>query len=274
MSTLRITPEIELRYGCDRARLPEALRERFVELEHDDAARAFLAAALAAPHGELITFCYGVLRKLMSDYDAYGLLDMYPMHVLSTAQLDQLLGAGPRARLLDVGAGSGGVTAQAAELYETVAATETSSALKRRLRKRGYDVLEHDFSDAPLPESIERYDAVLCLNVIDRCSHPRTLLKHIARAVKPDGTVIVSVPLPLKPHVHVGRFTVDQEERLPEAKSMWELGAGSLASQLLQPAGLCVRALSRAPYLCRGDTVNPLYSLDAAIFVCSVDGTP
>jgi SAM-dependent methyltransferase len=267
VTTIHITPELELRYGCDRARLPDDLRDRFVELEHDDSARAFLEAATAAPHGPLTTWTYGVLRKLMSDYDAYGLLDMYPMHLLSTPQLARLLSDGPRGRMLDVGAGSGSVTAHAAKLFEHVTAVETSSALKRRLRKRGYAVLEHDFTYAPLPASHERYDAVLCLNVIDRCSHPRTLLKNVALAVKESGTVIVSVPLPLKPHVHVGPYTVDQEERLPEAKSMWELGVASVR-QVLAAAGLEVRALSRVPYLCRGDSVNPLYSLDAAIFTC------
>lgn len=268
MTTIRITPELELRYGCDRSRLPQGLRERFLELDYDQAARAFVAESLAAPHSALTTWTYGLLRKWMSDYDAYGLLGMYPMHLLSTTQFDRLLAGAPRQTLLDVGAGSGGVTSYAAALFEHVTATDTSSALRRRLKKRGYSVLEHDFTQAPLAGD-RRFDAVLCLNVIDRCSHPRTLLKHIAGAAQSNGLVIVSVPLPLKPHVHVGPYTVDQEERLPEAKSMWELGAASIAP-VLEGAGLRVRALSRAPYLCRGDHVNRLYSLDAALFTCSV----
>jgi hypothetical protein len=114
VSTVRITPEIELQYGCELSRLPDDLRERFIALDHDEAARAFIDAARAAPHGPARTWIYGVLRSLLSDYDAYGLLDMYPMHLLSTAQLDRLLGGCTRERLLDIGAGSGGVTAHAA----------------------------------------------------------------------------------------------------------------------------------------------------------------
>ena len=108
---------------------------------------------------------------------------------------------------------------------------------------------------------------VTCFNVIDRCSHPLTLLRHAIAALKPGGVLLASVPLPLKPHVHVGRFTVDQEERLPAAEETWEEGVATLASELFEPLGLEVTALSRAPYLCRGDASTPLYVLDAAIFV-------
>lgn len=259
----------ELIYGCDRASLPSALRDRFIELEHDEAARAFMADAAGTPHSAVKTWLYGVLRKLMSDYDAYGLLDMYPMHLLSTAQLARLLGEHARGRLLDVGAGNGGVTAHAATLFQHVSATEASSVLRRKLRARGYEVLETDLTYSAVPASVDKFDVVTCFNVIDRCSHPRTLLKHAREAMADGGRLVLSVPLPLRPHVHVGRFTVDQEERLPDAEASWEAGVASLATELLEASGLEVQAVSRAPYLCRGDAKTAVYELDAAVFVCS-----
>lgn len=265
--SIRVTPEVELRYGCDVARLPLELQSRFIELEHDAASRAFVEEAMAAPHGPIKTWIYSQLRRVMSDYDAYGLLDLYPMHLLSTAQLERLIGSVGRARLLDIGAGSGGVTTHAAKLFEHVSATEASSMLRRRLRARGYEVIEHDFTYAAPPERSERYDVVTCFNVLDRCSHPRTLLRNASAALKAEGKLVLSVPLPLKPHVHVGRYTVDQEERLPEAKAMWELGVGSVAG-VLRAEGLMIEAVSRAPYLCRGDSTSAIYVLDAAVFVC------
>lgn len=268
-AAVRVSPELELRYGCDRARLPAALAARFLQLEHDAAARAFVAGALAAPHGPLLTWAYGALRHVLSDYDAYGLLGMYPMHLLSTPQLERLLGPCGRQRLLDVGAGSGGVTAHASPLFAHTAAIDTSPALRRRLRARGFTVLDADLTAAPLPPELERFDAVLCLNVLDRCSHPHTLLRNARAALRDGGTLLVSVPLPLKPHVHVGRFTVDPEERLPAAEDPWEAGAASVARAVLEPAGLAITALSRAPYLCKGDAGSPLYALDAAVFACA-----
>jgi SAM-dependent methyltransferase len=263
--------DAELCFDCERAALPSALRERFVALELDEAGRAFLDRHAQKPHGALATALYGALRGFLSDYDAYGLLGMYPMHLLSRAQLDRLLGSGARAALLDVGAGDGGVTAHAAGLFTRVSVTESSKVLRRRLRARGYEVIEHDFATARWTDA-RRFDAALCLNVLDRTSHPLSLLEHLRAALAPHATLIVSVPLPLRPHVHVGPHTVDPEERLPRAAASWEEGAGDMA-ELLEASGYRVRSLSRAPYLCRGDTGVPLHVLDAAIFACEVRAT-
>jgi SAM-dependent methyltransferase len=264
-------PDVELSFDCDRAALPAALAERFVQLELDAAAEAFLARYGDTPHGALATAAYGVLRGFFSDYDAYGLLGMYPMHLVSRAQLDRLLGPGPRDALLDVGAGDGGVTAHAAPLFARTFVTEASSVLRRKLRARGFAVLEHDFATAPWTNA-QRFDAALCLNVLDRTSHPRSLLEHLRAALAPAARLILSVPLPLRPHVHVGRHTVDPEERLPRGVERWEAGAADVA-RVLGDGGYVVRSLSRVPYLCRGDTAVRLHVLDAAIFACEVRAT-
>jgi SAM-dependent methyltransferase len=273
MSSPTIVAGIELQYGCDRAALPAELAARFVELECDAQAQRFIEQALAAPHGWLATAVFRGLRRALSDYDAYGLLGMYSMHLLSTPQLETLLGgaapASQRPRsVLDVGAGNGQVTAQAAPLFDAVSATEASAVMRRRLRARGFAVLERDLAQQPLPDG-ETFDAVLCLNVLDRCARPRTLLRHLRAGLAPDGRLLLSVPLPLSPHVQVGGRTTDPDEPLPARVVGWEAGVASLASKLLVPAGLRVERLSRAPYLCRGDARQQLYALDAALFVCS-----
>jgi SAM-dependent methyltransferase len=255
-----------LRYAIDRARLPAAVAEKVVWLEHDEPAAAFVRQSLAKPHGRLATVGYDLLRRALSDYDAYGLLGMYPMHLLSTPQLERLLAplpARPR-RLLDVGAGDGGVTAVARPLFDAITVTEASSVLRGKLRRQGHRVLPHDFERAPLPG--ESFDAIFCLNVLDRCARPRTLLAHLSSALAPAGRLLVAVPLPPRPHVHVGRHTVDPEELLPGAPD-WEAGAGALIEALFVPAGLQLSALARVPYLCRGDARTALHVLDAALFV-------
>jgi SAM-dependent methyltransferase len=128
-------------------------------------------------------------------------------------------------------------------------------------------VLEHDLGAEPAPESA-RADIVLALNVLDRTSHPRSMLSHLRAALRAGGTLLLSLPLPLRPHVQRGGETVDPEELLPNAERSWEAGAASLARELLAPAGLHVCVLSRAPYLSRGDRGQRLYALDAALFVC------
>jgi SAM-dependent methyltransferase len=271
MTTQDASLDSALAFDCDRRALPSELAARFAPLADDGAARAFAERARAAPHGAAATFAYGLLRRALSDYDAYGWLGMYPMHLLSTAQFADLLAPAlqrPRPlRLLDVGAGDGGVTARAAPLFAQVTATEASRPLRRRLRARGFSLLALDLEREPVPDAL-CFDAVLCLNVLDRCAYPRTLLAHARTALASGGLLLVSIPLPLRPHVQRGGQTVAPEEPLPEPLPTWELGAASIARELLTPCGLAIERLARAPYLSRGDARTPLYALDAALFVC------
>jgi len=268
---------VQLRYACALDRLPAALVERFVPLAHDAAAAAFVARSLAAPHGALRTTAYGLLRRVLSDYDAYGLLGMFPMHLWSTPQLHALLAAAtrvrdytPRGRLLDVGAGDGGITAHTAPGFDEVLATESSAPLRRRLRRRGYRVLDHDLGRSPLPAALAA-DVVTCLNVLDRTPYPRTLLTHLRAALRPNGVLIVSLPLPLRPHVQRAGHTADPEEPLPDTGDTFETGIARLHDALLTPHALTLRAFSRLPYLCHGDTTHTLYALDAAVLLCTAD---
>jgi SAM-dependent methyltransferase len=177
-----------------------------------------------------------------------------------------LLGEPAGRRLLDVGAGSGAITALAAPDFAEVSVTEASRVMQRKLRARGFTLLRHDFARAPLP-GIARFDAVMCLNVLDRCARPRSLLAHLRDVLEPGGCLLVSVPLPLCPHVHVGAATVDPDEPLPASSGSFETDVARI-SGVLQAHGLAVERLCRAPYLCRGDVRRPLHVLDAVVYLC------
>lgn len=269
---VEITPGVWLRYECERQRLGPSLRDRFVPLSIDAPARTFVEHALTRPAGRLQTQIFQAARKLLSDYDAYGLLGMYGMHLLSTQQARELLPASKQqgtTSLLDVGAGEGAVTAALAPLFTDVIATEASRVLRHRLRQRGYVSLAHDLSLSPLAD--RKFATIACLNVIDRCARPRSLLTHLRSMLTCDGRLLLSVPLPLRPHVHVGARTADPEETLPTGvlggDTTWETAATLLVENLLQPLGFTIERLSRVPYLSRGDADAPLYVLDAAIVV-------
>lgn len=255
----------ELHYACDGARLPAELRERFVPLELDDETRAFIDAAAASRHGRALALAHRLLGAFMSDFDVNGLLGTYPLFLLSAAQWRGLLGTGPVARYLDVGAGCGDVTARVAELASEVVTSETSWAMARRLERRGFACLRADLAEI---EPRERFDLVTCLNVIDRSARPRTLLARLARALTPDGRLVVATPLPYAPFVYAGGTTRAPAERLPLDAGDWEAGVAELAERVLGPLGLEVLALTRAPYISGGDPGRPLYVLDDAVVVC------
>lgn len=52
------------------------------------------------------------------------------------------------------------------------------------------------------------YDVVTCLNLLDRCDTPRTLLSQIHAKLVPGGTLVVALVLPFSPYVETGESCV------------------------------------------------------------------
>ncbi len=260
--------------GLDPATLPRTdvgalgpeLGARFVAIAPDDAARAFVDAARARPESAVALAMRGVLTRFVSDFDANGLLGIHSMHLLSTAGWRELLGEAPIGTLLDVGAGDGSITAALAPLASRAVATETSRAMVRRLRRRGLECHAVDLTVEALPGD-PRFDLAVALNVLDRCARPLSLIARLRALLAPGGRMVLSLPLPFVPHVHVGAATVDPDELLPIDGVGFEAQARSLYERVLRPAGLVVHAFTRVPYLCRGGKQAPVIALDDAVFV-------
>ena len=248
-------------YSC----VPEELgsfADRFIELSACPATAEWLDETRGAARWRLGLAALG--RKMMSDYDVNALLGIHEMWVLSTAQWSELLGSPVGGRLLDIGAGAGVVTAQLAPLFDEVHTTELSAQMAKQLRRRGYHCHEIDVASAGMPEGPGAWRTIALLNVIDRTNYPMTLLRTVA-AAQPEW-VLAAVPLPLRPHVHVGPLTVDPEEVLPVTAGRWEAQVNELGS-LFETLGLRVQSISRVPYFCRGSRVEPVMALDDAVFV-------
>jgi len=257
---------VVMRYGFDAARVPPRLARLFRPLHADASTRAWIDGAIEAPHGPWVLLARRSLGQVMSDYDANALLGIHDMRVVGTDQLRALLGGRPGGRLLDVGAGDGHVTDQLAPLFDSTVTTELSARMAARLRARGYACHEADLVEQALPEDAI-FDCVTVLNVIDRTPRPLSLLESLRALLAPAGRLVLAVPLPLAPHVHVGPVTVDPEERLPVDRTSWEGGAATLVEAVLEPLGFELLALSRVPYLCRGERGRPVHVLDDALFV-------
>jgi len=262
---------LSLRYG---ARV-DSLHAPFVELNPDAELGRYLTAAPRERHGHFKTWLHRFLRGFLSDFDINGLLGTYPMHVLSTAQFRELLsppgGAGlpELARLLDIGAGRGDVTAQLGALFSSVTVTETSRPMRKRLEKAGYQVIAGDYAERPA--SSDRYDVVSLLNVLDRCDKPLSLLATARAALVPGGKLLVALVLPYRPFVYESGVARSPSERLPLSSDVFERAAREFIDLVLPPLGLTLETVSRAPYLSGGDAERPLYELDDLILVCRAD---
>lgn len=259
----RLTSEREV----DPSLLPPSLAASFVALPRDPETDAWIAHA--RPHGALTSALHGALRRVASDYDVDGWLGTHPMHLLGTASWRALLASDHLGgALLDVGAGNGGVTAALAPLFERSVATETSTPMVRRLRARGIEAHRVDLAAEALPGGARTFRGVALLHVLDRCARPRSLLAAARALMAPDGVAIIACPLPARPHVDVGGYTVDPDEPLGVDGERFEDALASLVSRVLAPADLHVERWTRAPYLARGGKEMPLHVLDDVILVC------
>ena len=254
-----------LRYDANVAALSPRIRDCFVALRSDADTEAFLLAAQRGRHRWLRTRIHRVLRAFMSDFDANGLLDMYPLHVASTAQWRALLGAERVPRLLDVGAGYGGVTRTLLPFAEHIVSTELSLPMARSLRRMGVECHALDVTSTDLPG--ERFDVISCLNVLDRTARPKTMLRRLVERLQPGGRLLLALVLPYRPFYYQGSATPEPLERLACADPVWERAVNQLVERELEPLGLALLHVARAPYLSFGDTARGLYQLDDALLV-------
>ena len=269
----------ELPYAPE-GNLPPFWRQRWVSLDRDAASDEFLRACTS--RNSIAIFVEDAvanfLRRFLSKTDTNALLRRGEMFVLSTAQAQRLLGERPGGVLLDVGAGSGSITARLAPLFDQVLTTEASGPMATRLERRGFVV--HRGEDLGGIEETAAaggvslgpggsVDCVALLNVLDRCDAPLELLAAARRRLKPGtGRLLVAVVLPFRPFVErdTGRFQPSQ--RLPlDRNASWESSVVSMWDLVLRPAGFELEAVSRVPYLSQGDGQSPVYALDDAILV-------
>jgi 2-polyprenyl-3-methyl-5-hydroxy-6-metoxy-1,4-benzoquinol methylase len=95
-------------------------------------------------------------------------------------------------RLLEVGAGAGGLVRVARERGWTVQATEVSESGLRQLRATGAEVFAGDVADAHYAD--ERFDLVASLEVLEHLPAPAPHLRELCRITRPGGLLLLSTP--------------------------------------------------------------------------------
>jgi SAM-dependent methyltransferase len=129
----------------------------------------------------------------------------------------------------------------------------------------GIECHELDLADRDLPG--EGFDLIACLNVLDRTARPRQLLRRLVERLEPRGRLVIALALPYRPFYYDGASTPEPLERLRCDDATWEGAVNRLVEGELEPFGLTLASLSRAPYLSFGDTKRSLYQLDDAILI-------
>nr|XP_033819298.1 methyltransferase-like protein 9 isoform X2 [Geotrypetes seraphini] len=257
-------------YMCDTEKLCESLKPVFIQSYLDDGTRVFLHRSIEKSGWLSIQLYHSVMSSLfsmfMSRTSINGLLGRGSMFVFSPEQFQRLLRINPdwkSHRLLDLGAGDGEVTKIMSPHFEEIYVTEMSQTMIWQLQKKKYRVLEVD----QWQKTGFQYDVISCLNLLDRCDQPVTLLKEMRTVVEPtQGRVILALVLPFHPYVENGGKWETPSEVLEVKGKVWEEQVNSL-TEVFQAAGFAVEAVTRLPYLCEGDMYNDYYVLDDAVFV-------
>ncbi|KAJ0178396.1 hypothetical protein K1T71_006219 [Dendrolimus kikuchii] len=259
-------------YQVRKDRLTPELEEKFVQLHPDEETKEFLSQSIDKSTWVWTQIWYllakAVLKHFWSITDINGWLGRGSMFVLSEAHARSLLQNAPRpngdngpATLVDIGAGDGEVSRRFAHLYSVKYATEISGSMRKALTSKGYTMLDTDDWWRG-----QQFDCVCMLNLLDRCSKPKTMLQQARAAIAPGGVLLLALVLPYKPYVEV---TVDHkpEERLPISGHVFEEQVASFVKFMREEARFELVSWARAPYLCEGDFAQAYYWLDDSVYV-------
>jgi SAM-dependent methyltransferase len=175
---------------------------------------------------------------------------------------------------LDIGAGDGKITLRLAQsllqLNNSIAlnvyATETSYIMKDRLREKNFSVI-NDIRE------LENVHLISCLNVLDRCVDPKSLLTDIYHSMHPNGRALLALVLPYNHYVERNTSHLPVEPLLPHwpSKSLPFNDEINVFFEELEMMGFRIEAFTKAGYLCEGDIRQSFYWLiDILVIVSKV----
>ncbi|KAI4499981.1 hypothetical protein M0802_004851 [Mischocyttarus mexicanus] len=266
-------------YTVDSSKIRDDLLKLWVPLgagpcrdQPDEATEIFLMRSTERSESLPLQAWHSLARSALSWFisrtSINGLLGRGSMHVFSSEQFEKLMEVsgynGPWESLVDLGAGDGATTAHVAHLFQKVYATDISPPMRWALAKRNFIVLDVD----KWYEEAGQFDVILCLNLLDRCDRPNSLLRQSRKSLRAGGRLVVALVLPFSPYVEVGdRGDHKPSEYLPIKGIGLEGSIAGLVDRVFAPLGLRCLAWSKLPYLCEGDLGQAYYFLDDVIFV-------
>ncbi|KAK4474728.1 hypothetical protein MN116_001853 [Schistosoma mekongi] len=255
-------------------------RDIFIQSYQDEETCKFLDNCYMKSDWLFTHFYHAIVKAaltwFMTSTSINGLVGRGSMFVFSSAQFLHLLNVNEDFKsdfLLDLGAGDGNVTLKMSPYFKMVYVTEISPVMRWRLSKHGFSILDVDSwklisKQLDTPEVPSHFDVISCLNLLDRCTAPITLLKRINQALKPiTGILILGIVLPLKQYVETTHDQRPNEILDIVDSELWEVQLSSLIKNILIPANFNILRWTRLPYLCEGDFLKSFYYLNEIILV-------
>ena len=98
----------------------------------------------------------------------------------------------PKGSLLDFGCGNGGKLKLAHQLGWSVKGIEIDPAAVASAQSQGLDVIHGDYR--MLADYQNTFDCIVCSHVLEHVHEPLVLLQLLSKALKPNGTLLLSLP--------------------------------------------------------------------------------
>ena len=111
-------------------------------------------------------------------------------HVAIHDTVERLLSDAPRGHVLDVPAGEGALAKRLIDLGHEVSCCD----LYPQIFKLGGIEVKHGDLDGQLPYDDDSFDTVVCVEGLEHIENPANAIREFARLLKPQGTLVVSVP--------------------------------------------------------------------------------
>ncbi|CAG2171382.1 unnamed protein product [Oppiella nova] len=296
-------------YSIDRQLITRELNHTFAPMDYDCETQEFVDLCYQKSDQYFTHLFHSIARTIlclfMSSTSVNGLLGRGSMFVFSDKQFRALLGdhllmtdsnmysssseplidiigsdsndsvdtnAGADRVLIDLGAGDGKITEIMSKYFHKTYTTEISPVMRKILLKKGFNVLEvEEWCQTGL-----QYDVISCLNVLDRCDKPLSMLAHMRSALRPKtGLIVLALVLPFSQYVEVNdnhRADHRPSEVLAIDGHTFEEQLVSFVANVLAPNGLQVVKWSKLPYLCEGDLELTYYWLYDVVLVLKAVG--
>ncbi len=132
-------------------------------------------------------------RQDALEFDYFRRDKLTPGEVRRTQFTLSLCAIRPGMRVLDVGSGRGWFSLAAAKLGAEVTALDLSEENLARI-KAADSKIETVFGDAGAIPELAKFDLIVALEVLEHLVEPEQALRSIRERLKPDGTLLVTVP--------------------------------------------------------------------------------
>ncbi|HOY83795.1 MAG TPA: methyltransferase domain-containing protein [Candidatus Syntrophosphaera sp.] len=146
----------------------------------------------------------------------------------------------PGMRVLDVGSGRGWFSLAAAKLGAEVTALDLSESNLARIKAEDPSIATV-YSDASAIPDLGGFDLIVALEVLEHLVEPETALRGIRKLLKPNGTLLVTVP-----YKEVIRYSlcIHCNQKTPVNAHLHSFDRESLTAVLVQ-SGFRVKAAKR-----------------------------